>query len=201
MRALRRTAGIWGPAAFAVAAVFAARRQPAYSHRSHHVSGLAASGASSAVVMLPGFLALGASGLMAEAPDPAVTRLVRAAGATTVLAGSIRVSDVSCPQPGRDPGATTADVGHGVASVATFVLWTVAPLVARRGAGPQWYRGASGALAGPILAGFVAAGATTLTRSRNTGIAQRAFLGSVFAWQVATAVAAWSFAGGPSAPG
>jgi hypothetical protein len=88
MTLIRRTAGIWGPAAFCGAAVVAARRLADYSQRSHHVSGLAALGERSARVMVPGFVALGASGLLMPTPDATLTRLARVAGtgATRFLA-------------------------------------------------------------------------------------------------------------------
>lgn len=188
MRLIRQLAGIWGPIGFCCAAYAAARVQPGYSHRSHHVSGLAARGQSSAMVMIPGFLALGASSLLMPTSNPALTRMTRMAGFTTLAAGLIQVSEPRCPQPGTDPAATASDVGHGLASIATFALWTAMPTVAHRQAGPVWYRRASGSLGIASFAGLVAAGVTTQTESPHKGLAQRAFLGSVFVWHIATAV-------------
>ena len=188
MMLLRRLAGLWGPAAFCGAALSAARHQPGYSHRRHHVSGLAARGEPSATVMVPGFLALGTASLVMPTPTRTLAGLARVAGATTIAAGLIRVSEPRCPQPGRDPAAAASDVGHAIASVATFVAWAAMPNIAGRGGGPGWYRFVSRVLGPVAVAGFVAAGATTQTDSANKGIVQRAFLGAVFAWYAATAV-------------
>lgn len=189
MKLTRRTAGIWGPAAFCGAAIVAARRQPGYSHRSHHVSGLAAQGERSALVMVPGFLALGASSLLMPAPTTTLDRLARVAGATTIAAGLVRVSEPRCPQPGSDPAATTSDAGHGVASVATFALWTAMPILAGRHGGPRWYRFLSTVLGAAAIGGVVAAGTTTRMESPRKGLVQRAFLAVVFTWHVLTAIA------------
>lgn len=186
---VRQTAGIWGPAAFCGASLVAARYQPGYSHRRHHVSGLAARGARSATAMVPGFVTLGAATLMMPTPDPTLAKLARVAGTTTIVAGLIPVSEPRCPQPGRDPAATASDVGHAVASVATFLVWTAMPNLAGRHGKPGWYRFVSRVLGFAAGLGFVAAGATTQTDSPHKGLAQRAFLGIVFAWYAATAVA------------
>lgn len=189
MRRVGRTAGLWGPAAFTAAALVAARRQPGYRHRSMHVSGLAAKGERSATVMVPGFLALGAANLVMPTTDPVVDRLARAAGVTAALAGLVPASQPRCPTPFRDAEATPSDVGHAVASIATFGLWSAMPVVAVRHAAPGWYRCVSGVLAVTNVVGLVVAAATTNVESEQRGLAQRAFLGSVFAWHVATAIA------------
>ena len=59
---------MWGPIGFVVGAVAAGTRQPGYSHRTNHVSGLAAHGEASASLMVPGFLALAASQAVVPAP-------------------------------------------------------------------------------------------------------------------------------------
>ena len=186
---VRRTAGIWGPTLFFVAAVLAARRQPGYSHRSHHISGLAARGERSARVMVPGFLVLGLSSSVMPAPNVAVRRLARVAGFATIVAGLVPASAPRCPQPFVDPDATVSDVGHGVASVATFALWTAMPITAFRQCEPGWFRSLSGALSIWTVTGFVSAGATATAQSAHRGLAQRAFLGGIFAWYGATTVA------------
>lgn len=187
----RRTAGLWGPIGFATAAVSAARRQPGYSHRSNHVSGLASAGERSAAVMIPGFLTLAVAQSVISAPTPTLRRLARAAAATTLVAGVVRVSDPRCPQPGFDPDATASDLGHGAASIATFVLWTAMPVVAARDHEvPAWYRRLAQAMTVPTLTAFLAAGATTRFEASSKGVAQRAFLGSVFLFQAATGFAA-----------
>ena len=90
MRLIRQLAGIWGPIGFCCSAYVAARVQPGYSHRSRHVSGLAARGQRSARVMIPGFLALGVSSLLMPTPNAALTRMTRMAGSTTLAAGPSR---------------------------------------------------------------------------------------------------------------
>lgn len=189
VKVVQRMAGIWGPAVFCGASLLAARHQPRYSHRRHHVSGLAARGERSATEMVPGFVALGAATLIMPTPAPILAKLARVAGTTTILAGLIPVSQPRCPQPGRDPTATASDVGHAVASVATFMVWTAMPNLAGRHGKPEWYRFVSRVLGFAAGAGFVAAGATTQTDSPYKGLTQRAFLGVVFAWYAATAVA------------
>ena len=186
MLTIRRTAGFWGPLSFIGAAVAASRRQPGYSPRSHHISGLAALGESSASTMIPGFVALGASSLVTAAPTKRLRRVERVAGITTIAAGLIRVSDPRCPLPGLDPRATASDVGHGAASIATFALWTAMPFIAAREAEPGWYQRVASVLGVSTLVLFVAAGLTTRVDSPNKGLAQRGFLVSVFAFQAAT---------------
>jgi hypothetical protein len=121
-RLWRQAAGLWGPAAFVAATLIGGARQPGYDHRRFHISGLAAHGTRSAPVMVAGFITLGIAGLVSPATR-ATRLLVRTAGVGTVLAGAFRCSDVRCPEPGRDPDATTADAIHAVASVVTFIVW------------------------------------------------------------------------------
>lgn len=185
---LKRTAGLWGPVAFAVSAVVAARRQPGYSHRRNHVSGLASLGERSAAFMVPGFITLGAAQSVLATPTPALRRMAQASAGTTVAAGLIRVSRPHCPQPG-DHDATASDLGHAVASIATFVLWTAMPFVAARGQTDGWYPRFGRAMTLPTVATFLGAGATTRLDSPVKGIAQRAFLASVFVFQAATSLA------------
>jgi len=154
------------------------------------VSGLAAAGERSAVVMVPGFVALGTASLVMPLPDPSLARLARAAGVTTIVAGLIPASQPRCPLPVTDPEATALDVGHGIASIATFALWTALPITAALHGGPRWYRCVSGALGLATVVGFVVAGATTRSESPQKGLAQRGFLACVFAWHIATATLA-----------
>ena len=63
------------------------------------------------------------------------------------------------------------------------------PLVASRAGGPAWYRLSSGVLALAAVIGLGVAGATTRVESHHKGVAQRAFLGTVFAWHITTAIA------------
>lgn len=183
----RRTAPLWGTGGFIAAAVIAPGLHPGYSHRSNHISGLAAKGQRSALVMVPGFFALGASQLVAPMPGRALTVLSRTVGITTLAAGIIPASQPHCPQPGSDPEATRTDVGHMATSVATFALWTAMPWVASRQTGPAWFRAASRMLGIATGVGFVAAAVTTQIESPVRGLAQRGFLASVFSWQLLTA--------------
>ena len=189
---VRRTAGLWGPAAFASAAVLAARIQPGYSHTGHHISGLAAAGQKSALVMVPGFAALGTASLIMPVPGATLTGLARAAGVGVLAAGAIPASQPRCPQPMADPEANALDVGHGLASVATFLTWTAIPFVASAQVGPVWYRQLNRAFRVTTSAGLVGAAATTRFDAPFKGLAQRLFLGSVFTWYVATAIGQWS---------
>ena len=186
MMLIGRTAGFWGPLTFLGAAAAAAHRQPGYSHRAHHVSGLAALGEPSARIMIPGFLLLGASSLVADAPTKTLRRVERAAGITTIAAGLIRVSEPRCPQPGLDPLVTSSDIGHGAASIATFAFWTAMPFIAAQESEPVWYCRVAHVLRVTTLVMFVTAGLTTRFDSPRKGLAQRAFLMSVFLFQAAT---------------
>jgi hypothetical protein len=193
------TAGWWGPAAFTVASVMAARRRPGYSARSEHVSGLAAQGSASAPMMVPGFVALGigqlALGHALDRHGPgAPARSLAVAGIGTISAGVFPVSTPACPMPGQDREARPTDTRHALASVVTFGCWVAMPFIASWGHGsgsglPAWHRRMSGALVVPTTALFLVAGATTRRRSAWRGLAQRAFLGSAFAWQAATSAA------------
>jgi len=140
--------------------------------------------------MVPGFVALGASSLLAPMPDPVIARLSRLAGITTIAAGLIPVSRARCPRPFIDPDATASDVGHGVASVATFALWTAMPIVASVRAEPSTFRSASRVGAIAIAVGFLAAGSTASADSENKGLVQRGFLAAVFSWLAIAAATA-----------
>lgn len=99
LRLPRRLAGIWGPTTFMGASVIAARRQPGYTHRAQPISGLAALGTPSAVVMVPGFLALALAGLLFEVEDRVARVFVRATGAGLLVSTIARCSTPECPSP------------------------------------------------------------------------------------------------------
>ena len=183
----RRAAAAWGPAAFVLATVLGARRQPGYSHRSQHISGLAARQTRSAVVMIPGFVALGAANLAMPSCYRGEQALLRVAGVGTILAGLFRCSDVSCPDPTKDPEATASDAAHAIVSIATFVAWTLLPFVDASHRGSPTLRAITVGNGVATAAGFVAAGLTQRSDDANKGIAQRVFLGSVFTWYVTRA--------------
>lgn len=184
----RRWAGVWGPGAFVVASVAAARRQPGYSARRDHVSGLAARGARSAPVMLPGFAALGLAGAVMELDDPVVARLVRTAGVATLVAGAARCSTPGCPTPFVDDDVETTDIAHAAASMVAFGCWVALPALGSVRPGPAWYRRSCAPVAVAAVAGYGAAGVTTRRRSDRRGAAQRAFLAPVFLWFALTAL-------------
>jgi len=125
----RDASGAWGPAGFVVATVVAARRQPGYSHRRHHISGLAAQHTRSAVVMIPGFTVLGAASLSMRSDHCWERALLRMAGMGTIFAGLFRCSDVRRPDPTKDPDATAAGSAHAIVSIVTFMTWTALPFV------------------------------------------------------------------------
>lgn len=185
---VRRSAGVWGPGLFVAASVAAGRREPGYSARRDHISGLAALGTRSAAVMIPGFGALGAAGLVMETDDAVVGWLVRLAGVTTLVAGAARCSTSECPMPFVDDDAGRSDLAHAAASMATFTCWTALPVLGALRPGPAWYRRSCVPIALAAAAGYCAAGVTTRQRSDRRGLAQRAFLAPVFLWYGLTAV-------------
>ena len=116
--------------------------------------------------------------------------LLRAAGVGTLLAGVFRSSNVRCPDPTRDADATSEDAMHAAVSIATFIVWTALPFVDASQSGSTRARIGSLVLAVITAAGFAGAAATARSDDRRKGVAQRFFLGSVFARYVATAARA-----------
>ena len=186
--AWRNAAGVWGPAAFVLATLLGARRQSGYSHRRHHISGLAAHHTRSAVVMIPGFMTLGAATLAMPSNHRGQRALLRVAGVGTILAGGFRCSDMSCPDPTKDPEATAADSAHAIASIVTFVTWTLLPFVEASNRRSPTCRAITIGNGVATAVGFVTAGLTDRSDAPNKGIAQRVFLGSVFAWYITDAL-------------
>jgi hypothetical protein len=186
--AWRDAAGVWGPAAFVLATLLGARRQPGYSHRRHHISGLAAHNTRSAVVMIPGFMTLGAATLAMPSNHRGQRALLWVAGVGTILAGAFRCSDMSCPDPTSDPEATAVDSAHEIASTVTFVAWTLLPFVDASHRRSPKFRAITVGNGLATAVALVGAGLMDRSNSPNKGIAQRAFLGSVFAWYIANAL-------------
>jgi hypothetical protein len=142
--------------------------------------------------MVPGFDVLAAAQWLLATPSRTMKRLARAGAVTTFFAGVVRVSDPRCPQPGVDPDASASDLGHGAASIATFVLWASMPAVAARDHElPAGYRNMARWVIAPTVATFILAGTTTRRDSPAKGAAQRAFLACVFLFLAVT-----GFAGG-----
>ena len=138
--------------------------------------------------MIPGFLALGAASLAIPSRHRAEHVLLRVAGAGVVLAGLFRCSDVRCPDPTKDPDATAADTAHAIVSLVSFAAWTMLPFVDTRHQESSSLRRITVANGVVTAIGFVAAGLTHRLDHPDKGIAQRAFLGSVFVWYLTGAL-------------
>lgn len=188
MRWVRRLAGVWGPMSFTAAGVLAARRHPGYSHVRNHVSGLAAYGAPAAPVMVSGFALLGTASLVMDAPGPAVRRLLRTAGLATMAAGAFRASDPACPTPFVDAEVDRSDIAHAGASMAAFICWLALPAITALQPAPSWYRRLSSVLAVAAVVSYSLAGVTTRRHASTRGLAQRAFLATIFVWYAATTI-------------
>ena len=196
----RLVPAVTGPSAFALASVLGARRVRGYRHRDEPISALAARRCAGSPIMIPGFLALGASSwLLARELDgtrvpTSVPRMMRIAGASTVLAGLARQSDRSCPVRfmGDDNVKLTDDL-HVAFSVPVFAMWIAMPLVtAARGRSlPPIDRRRSLALGLGALAGWVWTSVLIQNKSETWGgVAQRVTLASALAWYPVVAVAA-----------
>jgi len=137
--------------------------------------------------MIPGFTVLGAASLSMRSDRRRERALLRMAGMGTILSGLFRCSDVRCPDPTKDPEATAADSAHAIVSIVAFMTWTVLPFVdasRRRSSTSRAITIGNGLV---TAFGFGAAGLTHRSDDPNKGIAQRFFLGSVFAWYVTSA--------------
>ena len=190
MRQVLKWAGVWGPGLFAAASLVAARLQPGYSHRSHYVSGLAARGQRSALVMVPGFLAFGLASSVMPVDDPVLRAVVRTAGVATLVAGGARCSTPECPRPFVDPDARPTDVVHGIASMAAFGCWLLLPLLGVVRPGPGWYRWSCAPLFVVAALAYRTNRAAAREGSNHRGTAQRAFLLPVLCWYALTALRA-----------
>jgi hypothetical membrane protein len=152
-------AGVAGPAAFTLAWIVAALRQPGKSFAAVQISGLAADDARDPWIMIGGFLVLGGCGICfgralnaalggrgRAGPAPAV---IQTAGALAVAAGLLRRDHVLLTT-GPESWHNHA---HDVVSAAVYVLLVSAPvLLAHRFRGDPRWRG----LAVPLVAAAVA---------------------------------------------
>jgi hypothetical membrane protein len=155
-------AGVAGPAAFTLAWVVAALRQPGKSFAAVQISGLAADDARDPWLMIGGFLVLGGCGiafgrtLFSElggrgraGPAPAA---IQAAGALTIAAGLLRRDHVLLTT-GPESWHNHA---HDVVSAVVYVLLVASPvLLAVRFRGDPRWRG----LGVPLVAAAVASAA------------------------------------------
>ncbi len=137
--------------------------------------------------MIPGFMTLGAATLAMPSNRRGQRALLRVAGVGTILAGGFRCSDVTCPDPTKDSEATAADSAHAIASIVTFLTWTLLPFVDASHRRSPTSRAITIGNGLATAVGFVAAGLTHRSDAPSKGIAQRAFLGSVFAWYITDA--------------
>jgi hypothetical protein len=120
--------------------------------------------------------------------DPVVRRVVRLASGANLLAGAARCSSLDCPMPFVDDDARTADLVHSAASVTAFSCWVALPVMTAVRPGVRWRRQLSKFLAPASVVAFLVAGASTQRRSNRRGLAQRAFLASVFVWYAAMSI-------------
>ncbi|MDQ1380547.1 MAG: hypothetical protein QOJ71_1266 [Actinomycetota bacterium] len=182
-----------GPGVFALAAVVGGRRVDDYRPIDEPISALAAYGSRAGLVMVAGFLGLGAGTVVLArelegspgAPRP-VPALLTLAGVTTAAAGLARCSDRTCPTRGLGNGAVTrSDDLHALFSAATFALWIAAPLIAARravDAGPR-YRRCSRWIGRSTIVVFVLGGLLARrSGQRGSGAAQRLFVASALSW-------------------
>ncbi len=189
-----------GPASFAISAIVSSRLVEDYRHRDEPISALAARGLPSGPLMVMGFVSLGAgtfllgSELRGSALPSSLPAALEIAGITTTIAGLARCSDRSCPvRLLGDTGATRSDDLHGAASMATFILWGVMPIVAAiRGRELNAIHRRVSAVLGITTA--ASWGATGLLMQRDprhwSGLAQRLMVASALSWFVVAALAA-----------
>lgn len=181
-----------GPVTFGAMSVVVGRRTPGYRPRDEPISALAAKDVAAAPLMVCGFLAL-AAGQAAlarhlrgspAAPAPIPT-LVRAAAATTAVAGLARHSAQRCPsRTFGDKDSTWSDELHVASSFVTFLLWLTTPFVAstHAGAASAGYRRASRTIGVVAAIVLVAGGALARRRAPWAGVGQRVVLALFFSW-------------------
>ncbi|MEJ7584858.1 MAG: DUF998 domain-containing protein [Acidimicrobiales bacterium] len=207
LRARRLTwAGVVGPVAFGLAATVGAIFEDSYlgndsylpgghggySHVYNFVSELAAPGSGVAALMTAGFLLLGASTLVFATSlrilwpaATALTLVIAGSGLTTLLAGTFPC-DQGCPADGL---RSTSQQLHDGASLATFVLWIAAALVAGWRFRRTRYGWASLALGTVQVVAAVALGTLADRHGDDpVGLVQRISLLSVGLWFVLTTI-------------
>jgi hypothetical protein len=191
---------VLAPSSFGLAAYFGARRVPGYRHRDEPMSALAAKHCAGAPIMVPGFLALGASTwALAGALDdtrlpPPIPSMMRTTAAAVIGAGLARQSDRSCPVRFMgDENVTLSDDLHVLISGVAFGSWILMPFVAAvrgRALHPR-ERVASLAFGIVALGGWVSMSAL-ISRGSDTwgGVAQRVTVGAALGWYSVAAIAA-----------
>jgi len=199
-RRLALIPAVLAPSSFGLAALFGARRVPGYRHRDEPMSALAAKQCQGAPIMVPGFLALGAStwALAGALDDTRVPRpipsMMRTAAAAIVGAGVARQSDRSCPVRFMgDENVTLSDDLHVLISMVAFGSWIMMPFVAAaRGRAlhpPE--RLVSLAFGAVALGGWVWTSALVRRGSQTWGgVAQRVTVGAALGWYSVAAIVA-----------
>lgn len=198
---VRAACGAIGPAAFTAAWVASTARQPGYSVRDEHISGLAAPDAEIPHVMTAGFLALGTSGLLFAEELHRRLGGDRGAGVgpwflglsslSMIGAGVLRRDRMSnVPAPGEPEGQSLVNDFHDVAAVmgsGAGVLGMLT-LAARFRGDPEWAPLAVPAAAGALVSGaLMAYFASDVTRPGN-GIVQRTAVSIPLGFMAATSM-------------
>ncbi len=160
---LRALGGIVGPAAFTAAWALSASRQPGYSIREEHISGLAAPDARNPELMVTGFLVLGACTIAAgSALEDALggweragwgPRLIQASGMAGLAAGLLRRDRMLLTRPEGVDDQSWKNDGHDLAAGVVYVCLIAAPiaLAARFRDDPLWQHLVIPAVAGSAV--------------------------------------------------
>ena len=180
--------------AYGTATALAGRRVPGYRHVEQPISALAAHGSAGAVLMVPGFCALGVGSLSlarALGNDPSLRRVapvVATSGIAATGAGLARCSSPACPSPIRGDDVEMTDVLHTAFSIPAFLAWVTAPLVAATAAtGSRRYGRQSALLGTTALASYVML-RRAARQDSPAGLLQRLTISIALAWEVLTAL-------------
>lgn len=166
-RRVRPLAGVAAPVSFVTAWAVAGTRVPGYSPVREHISELARVGAATRPLMTAGMVGFGVL-----APLWA-TGLDRGARAAVTAAGLATLGVAAAPL-----GASWGDAPHAVAAGAAYAAMAATPALGAGLGAPRAARTAS------VLSALLLLG--SLADTPVTGLLQRAGLGVVDAWYVAT---------------
>ena len=168
-RRLVPLAGVAAPVCFVTGWAVAGSQAPGYSPVREHISELARVGAATRPLMTAGMLGFGVlAPLWATGLDRGVRAAVTTAGLATL---GVAVAPL---------GAAWGDGPHGVAAGVAYAAMAATPALGSRLGAPRAARTAS-ALSALLLV-------SSLADTPVTGLLQRAGLGVVDAWYVATAL-------------